>query len=639
MFFLNLSLAQFLGLLGAGSALVVALYLLDRSRRREVVSTLQFWIAARRAPETRRRRRIQQWPSLVLQLLSLALLLAALGDLRVGQRGAQYRDHVLVLDTSAWMAARFNGHALIEQARELARAWLRRLPAGDRVMLVRADALATPATPFTTDRALLDQAIARSEPSATALRLDRALAFADHARRGGGSAGEIVLIGAGRIVPEGAGETPPLPGALRFLEVRGDPENCGLRDIVLQRTREDPSVWQVLVKVRNYGQREQVRRLALAFGGAPVGSALLRLPPDSEQEVSFLIRARAAGWLEVRLLGRDALSQDDEAVLELPAVRPARVLVYTRQPELFRPLFSASPWVRAEFRSPEAYQAGAPGDVVVLDRFCPPAPPQAHSIWLDPPLEGAPVAVRHSLAQAPLARWRTDHPVAAGLRTRDLMLTRVRVLAPAPGDVPVAEVEAGPVILARAAGTKMLVFGFHPLATAMRYEVTLPLLIANALRWMVPEAFARQEVRALSAGTLTLELGEEEAQGVRVVGDDGRTAPFTLEQNKLELFVSTPRQVRVLTSAGERVLSLTLPEVAAGRWKPPAGIRRGLPSGRVERRASLALWPWLALASGVCLWLEALLYGRLVRTSAVQRKRFAWHLLVARWRQAGGTRP
>ena len=46
MSFLNLSLGELLGLVGAISAGVVALYLLDRSKRKQVVATLRFWSAA-----------------------------------------------------------------------------------------------------------------------------------------------------------------------------------------------------------------------------------------------------------------------------------------------------------------------------------------------------------------------------------------------------------------------------------------------------------------------------------------------------------------------------------------------------------------------------------------------------------------
>ena len=48
--FLNLGLGELLGLVGAISAGVVALYLLDRSKRRQLVATLRFWSALGRSP-------------------------------------------------------------------------------------------------------------------------------------------------------------------------------------------------------------------------------------------------------------------------------------------------------------------------------------------------------------------------------------------------------------------------------------------------------------------------------------------------------------------------------------------------------------------------------------------------------------
>ena len=84
MYFLNLSFLQFLAVFGAVSALSVALYLLDRSRRKLVVSTLRFWIAAEQPAVAARRRRVQQPWSLLLQLASMALLLLAIGQLRLG---------------------------------------------------------------------------------------------------------------------------------------------------------------------------------------------------------------------------------------------------------------------------------------------------------------------------------------------------------------------------------------------------------------------------------------------------------------------------------------------------------------------------------------------------------------------------
>ena len=83
MYFLNLSFLQFVAIFGSVSAISVALYLLDRSRRKIVVSTLRFWVAAEQPAVAARRRRVQQPWSLLLQLISMGLLILAIGDMIV----------------------------------------------------------------------------------------------------------------------------------------------------------------------------------------------------------------------------------------------------------------------------------------------------------------------------------------------------------------------------------------------------------------------------------------------------------------------------------------------------------------------------------------------------------------------------
>jgi len=95
----------------------VALYLFDRSRHRQVVSTLRFWAAAGQPAVAARRRRIQQPWSLILQLAGMALLTLALAQLRWGAPALAGRDHVLILETSAWMAARSGNGTLMDLAR------------------------------------------------------------------------------------------------------------------------------------------------------------------------------------------------------------------------------------------------------------------------------------------------------------------------------------------------------------------------------------------------------------------------------------------------------------------------------------------------------------------------------------------
>ncbi len=622
MHLLNLTLGQFLVVFGSVAALTVALYLLDRSRRRQVVAALRFWLAAEQPPMITRRRRIQQPWSLILQLASIALLLLAIGQLRWGPRAGTPRDHVLVLDTSAWMAASMGGRTLMDEAKDRARAYLRALPARDRVMLVRADGLTTPATAFEPDRGKLAAAIDASEPGATALDLDQALAFARRIQtQGGRRPGEIVFVGSGRTGGRDAGGPPPpeLPN-LRTLLVERDVLNCGLRKLGARRSSQDPEVWEIYVAVRNYGNQPRTVTLALGFGPArggatvAVGARRLTLAPAQEQEISFEYRTRAAGLLEASLVPRDSFPDDDRAAIELPEQPTLAVTVYSAEPDLLRPVLAASHRVNAVFRPPSAYRPNDGSQLVILDRFHPPARPEVDSIWIDPPAAGSPIPVASRVTDAPFLQWHPHDPLARGLRTKDFRLQAASVFRCAPDDIRIGEVRDGPVIVARPGKPRIAAMGFHPALSPMRYELATPLLFANVLRWMNPAIFRLSEIAGGSVGTvkLHLEAGVEPA-GVRVLHESGEAIPFTLREGSLNFFVARPGTVRVLADDHEYVHSLTLPQVGEVRWGAPREARQGVPGSAGAGDASMELWYWLALLGGAGLLAEWFLYGRFSR--------------------------
>ena len=92
MFFLNLSALEFFALFSAVSGVAVALYLLDRSKRKLKVPTLRFWTHSEKPPVARHRKRIQQPWSLLLQILGMLLLLLAISQLRWGSPDRASRD-------------------------------------------------------------------------------------------------------------------------------------------------------------------------------------------------------------------------------------------------------------------------------------------------------------------------------------------------------------------------------------------------------------------------------------------------------------------------------------------------------------------------------------------------------------------
>jgi hypothetical protein len=631
MIFLNLTLGQFLPLIGAVAAVTIALYMLDRTRRRQVVATLRFWDEAGKPAPITRRAKIQQPLSLILQLLGMLLLLLAVAEWQYAGRTGARRDHVLVLDTSAWMGAaapnRPNRETLMDVARSNALAWVRAVPADDRILVVRADGLATPATGWETDRRNVARAILESQPGATVLNISQSLDFARRLQKASGmAAGEIAYAGPGRIAAREANNIvlPELP-AFRVLAVDDAVDNCGLRVVGARRSVTDQGVWDVLVRVRNYSTSALPVTVTLNFGNIPQGTKRLELPPGEEREATFAVRTRAAGLIEARIYPKDAFAADNYASLELPEVRSLPVLVFTDQPALLRPALASDPRVDAEFRPTSQYTAGAlmtpvagstgkdaerKPALVILHRFGPDKAPAGSVLWIDPPAGKSPVVVKERAGKPEALSWTPDQPLTTGLRARDVQLQEVSVFTPAAKDIVLAATDKGPIMVARGQGdARTVVMGFDPFAGETRFELATPLLLANVLRWVAPDVFRDVDVATQAAGAVDspIPAGKQEVQ---VLTDTGANLPFVAREKSVEFFTGDPARVRVVAGNTERVYSLTLPEMWDVKWTAPANARRGIPALNDALRRSPSLWPWLALLGAAVLLLEWFLYGR-----------------------------
>jgi len=610
----SFTLTEFLVLFGAAAAMVTLLYLLDRARSRQVVASLRFWIAAGSPTEVRRRRRIRQPLSLLLLLVALLLLIAGAGALSWGSREDASQDHVLIVDMSAWMAASAGEGTLMDEARSQALGWIRALPSGDRVMVVRAGALATPVTGFEGDRSKVELAVRAMAPGSTALALGNALDFARQAQAlQATTPGEIVYAGAGRIAADDPVHQQQAPVNLRVLHTEAAVDNVGLLRVGLRHSGTEADVWNLYAAVGNYGAVSRNVEVAVRLSGSPISGQVLDLEPGEEKEATFVLRTRAAAEVEVRLFSEDGFDADNRAVLEVPSTHSTRVNVYTRRPELLRPLVAASPFVEASFHTPESYQQPEPGTIVILDGFSPAGPLPGNAIWLEPSGANSPAPSRMIARDSAVTSWRSEHPLSRGLQTVDLRLTRATVFDPSDGWDAVASVAEGPVILTRtdAEAGKMAVFGFHPGLPELRFELAAPLLFANALRWLEPELFPAAELRAGSVGSAEVMLdAATRPEQVRVVTETGATLPSTIRNGRLRFFSARSGVVRISTGDREMVYSMTLPEVPSSVWAPPGTVRQGVPPAVSRAAGSWGLWRWLALlAMAVLLW-EWLRYGR-----------------------------
>jgi hypothetical protein len=135
-------------------------------------------------------------------------------------------------------------------------------------------------------------------------------------------------------------------------------------------------------------------------------------------------------------------------------------------------------------------------------------------------------------------------------------------------------------------------------------------LFANAVRWLAPESFRRQELSVSSVGAHDIDLEATlDSASISVASDDRQPVPWTLDGRTLRLFAANPGVIRIGTPDRSLSLSLTLPEPGDVIWSPRKAVY-GLPPARLPGRAPRELWYWLALLGGVGLFLEWLLYAR-----------------------------
>ena len=620
---LSLTLAELLAFVVPISAAVVALYFYDRSRRRRVVSTLRFWPRRPVYLMTTRRRRLQQPWSLLLQLLAALFILLAIADLRFSGSGRASRHHVVILETSAWMsaaAAEGQSGTLLDRARDRASAFLDALPADDPVLLIQGDANPMVVQGFTTNRTAFRESLDSLQPSWTAANLADAvelaksvlrLAAASNGAGGLGASkavGEIVYIGGGRVSPEVLGrvDTSDLP-FLRYIAVGEEVDDVGLTRVSAQREPADPRRWRVVAEVHNHSNRPRPVRLEFEFEQQRLGYKAVTVPAEQAQEVVFHLGTERAGALSALLAEEDGFAGNNRARLDLPPFRTRVVRFASQRGPLWRPLLSATPAVRAVFA---ASRDTIETDLEVFDRTAPDG--ATGGLFIEPPRAVSPIPVAGSVGRTRITQWVSHHPIAAGLRTQDLLLPRTLVFAPEPGDVVVAETQEGPVVVAREKeGRKTVVYGFDPLESRLANRLVTPLLFANTLRWFSPDLFISRQVLAGSPGLVETPVDAEDESEVAVRSAETSRLPWSLKDGRLRFFMPTPGNVEVRTPFREAGWSLTLPELGTARWEPPEGTLRGVPPPSAAAAGwGFPLWPWLALLAVVCWVIDWAYYGR-----------------------------
>ncbi len=615
---LNLALGQLFGLFLPLAAFLVALYFYDRSRRRVVVSTLQFWPRLPAPPVRRRHRRIQHPLSLVLQLVAMLLLLLAIADPRPEAGGRAARQVVVLLDTSAAMAAAAaGGEGLMDEAKALALSYVDRARGSDRILLIEADGSPAVQVPFTSDRQRLREAILAAEPGWTALDLGAALNLAAGTLRlaldadgrelpAGPGGAEVAYIGPGRI--DGQTVRSGVLPLVRFIETSEPADSVGL--LALRASSDETSLgrWDVELVARNYGTDRQTVRVEFLFNERVLGHRDLDMPAGEESDLRFTLRTQRPGRLVARTAEADEFDANNQAAIDIPPPRRIPLQVLDGSEEALGPLLASGARVQPSFvRSTDeldenAIHVWARGGEAMRSR---------RAIVLAPPGTASPAGEASSARVLPIDEWSASHPLAAGIRDRDMAPRQARIFEVQAGDEVVAGTSQGPVILARASGQRKLVaFGFDLADDSVRRRLAAPLLFANAVDWLDSGAFRAELVEARSPGTVEIEAPNSTARDIAVRDESGDAVPWVLTGGRVRFHAGESGTYRAITQDSDVRLFMSQPDIAGASWEPPEDVPRGLPPARGEGGGTWLPWPWLAALAGLILAYDWVRFGR-----------------------------
>src|SRR6476646_8984658 len=287
---------------------VVAMYLLRLRRTDTVVPSTLLW--QRRAADVEANapwQRLRRSLLFLLQLLLVAILAFLAARPFVERPAGLARDLVVIVDTSASMAATDVQRDRLGAAKQAAIEALKDLPSGGKVSVIEAGRTARIVATGTSDLGRVRQAIESIRPTVSRGDLGDALALAQQLAIQSGDAEVLVATDAALAVPP----TTKVDAPIRVLRV-GDAKGSRNQAIVALAVRTAPSAVSrsVFVSVANFDIAYATRRVEV--WGDDHLLETRTVPIDAQQRADIIIDDVPAdiGAIEVRLVAAEGDDPD-----------------------------------------------------------------------------------------------------------------------------------------------------------------------------------------------------------------------------------------------------------------------------------------------------------------------------------------
>jgi Ca-activated chloride channel family protein len=645
---------------------IVAMYLLKLRRTEQVVSSVYLWRRMVRdveanAPWQRLRRNLL----LILQLLVLAALILALARPFTWTEGASGQALILILDTSASMAAVDATPNRLEAAKAEARQLADGLPDDARITVITAGDGAQVLVASSQDRRLVHQAIDGVHAGTGGGDLTAALELASAiAARQPDT--EIAILSDGRVtLPERLA----VKGRVRYLPLGQSGDNQAISTLSLEPALGGESM-TAFVQVTSYGDAPAQRRLLLYADGQVVDAYDLEITPGGQRAVVAGDLPMGTHVLEAQLTGQDTLSLDDAAWAVHRNAEPAPVTLVTDGNLFLETALAILPGLEVTTVRPEDWKIGRvvdvpespdlpashpsnlpvtqssslptfqPSNLTIFDAYVPITAtlPVGNLFFIAPPRSTPYFTVTGTLDQ-PLPRpVDAADPLLAYVDLAEVnVLEAVRMPLPpwaravVMGDVPG---DSAPLLFAgNVDGQRVAALAFDLHRSDLPLQVAFPLLLANLTGWLAPGSGSDLPTQVSPGAAVAFSLPPE-AESATLTRPDGTTARLLPESGRVVFGDTTQLGVYRVAwgGAGQNQESGTAPaSFAVNLFSPqesdvrPAETLPLLGLGEEEgalrpQQARREWWRPLALVALLLLTAEWLVYQRAALARLVKRQ-------------------
>ncbi len=511
------------------AAVVIAILYLIRVRRRTVaVPYIGLW---RNVLEKSSHRRWHDWLkrliSFLICMLVVGLIALALLDPRNEEDDSAHRHAIIIVDSSASMAAdsgKSECKSRFDCAKKDALELIEHMKMTDRAVIIEASGIVSAVSgPFQSDKNALQKALNGMSVRATSVDMRKAIELASHLANGRENP-EIYLLTDGQF--KDADELSKLiPGTVAFEQrTYGEPSgNLAIKAFNVRRYIANRLGFEVFFIAHNGFDKPVTARMKI-MTLADNESVL-----DDSKEHEIVVEKTltlASGSSELRLyenltLGTSRMAATIEIIdpADLTDPMPADNIAYARIPDYAKPdiacITPGDLYLEAALLLNENYRVSfikptdasvlnaegnidlarvsAQHDIVILDNSYRNLPHLAQNEWsgrvifINPDVEDSPFKAK-SVENPMIERVNSKHGIARWLALKNLNIARANVFSNIKNDDLVMRAIEGPLMATKNANDqRLLAIGFSLVESDLIFRVGLPVLFINAVDWLMDE--------------------------------------------------------------------------------------------------------------------------------------------------------